>query len=244
MTPPLFLLELLPDDDSFVLDGAEGRHAARVQRLHVGESLRVADGRGAVLDCVVCEVLAAGLRLTVLARRHEPEPDPRLVVVQGLPKGDRGELAVEMLTEMGVDEVVPWAASRSIAQWRDARGAKALDRWRRIAREAAKQSRRVHVPVVGELASTSQVTDRLRGATGLVLHEDATAPMAGAVLPCAGEVVLVVGPEGGISDAELAAFADAGALAVRLGEQVLRTSTAGPAALAALSLRLGRWSTR
>ncbi|PZS12751.1 MAG: 16S rRNA (uracil(1498)-N(3))-methyltransferase [Pseudonocardiales bacterium] len=242
MTPPLFLLDPLPAADSFVLAGDEGRHAARVQRLRVGESLRVADGRGTVLDCLVAEVLADALRLTVLARHTEPEPDPRLVVVQALPKGDRGELAVEMLTELGVDEVVPWAASRSIAQWRDVRGAKALDRWRRTAREAAKQSRRVLVPSITELATTVQVADRLRDATGLVLHENADQPLAGAALPAAGSVVLVVGPEGGISDDELAVFAAAGARAVRLGAPVLRTSTAGVAALAALSLRLDRWS--
>ncbi len=241
MTPPLFLLDPLPDGDSFVLDGDEGRHAARAQRLGVGESLQVSDGRGAVLDCVVAEVLAQGLRLTVLGRCASAQPDPRLVVVQALPKGDRGELAVEMLTELGVDEVVPWAASRSIAQWRDARGAKALDKWRRTAREAAKQSRRVHVPVIAELASTAQVAERLGTATGLVLHEAATVPLAGAALPSTGEVVLVVGPEGGISDLEIAQFAAAGGQAVRLGRQVLRTSTAGVAALAALSVRIGRW---
>jgi 16S rRNA (uracil1498-N3)-methyltransferase len=242
MTPPLFLLDPLPCDASFVLAGDEGRHAARVQRLGPGEALRVADGHGTVLDCLVAEVRPDGLRLSVLARRSEPEPDPRLVVVQALPKGDRGELAVELLTELGVDEIVPWAASRSITQWRAARGAKALDRWRRTARAAAKQSRRVRVPVVAELASTAQVADRLRSATGLVLHEAATSPLAGVALPAASDVVLVIGPEGGISDDELASFAAAGARAVRLGEPVLRTSSAGAAALAALSPRLGRWS--
>jgi 16S rRNA (uracil1498-N3)-methyltransferase len=136
---------------------------------------------------------------------------------------------------------VPWAADRSIAQWRDARGVKALERWRRAAGEAAKQSRRVRVPAVAELASTSQVADRLRAATGLVLHEQAATALTAVALPSAGDVVLVVGPEGGITDEELAAFTAAGARAVRLGEPVLRTSTAGVAALAALSPRLGRW---
>jgi 16S rRNA (uracil1498-N3)-methyltransferase len=241
MTPPLFLLHPLPDADAFVLSGDEGRHAARVRRLAVGELLRVGDGRGSVLDCRVSEVLPDGLRLGVLARRTEPEPQPRVVVVQALPKGDRGELAVAMLTELGVDEIVPWAADRSIAQWRDARGVKALERWRRAAGEAAKQSRRVRVPAVAELASTSQVADRLRAATGLVLHEQAATALTAVALPSAGDVVLVVGPEGGITDEELAAFTAAGARAVRLGEPVLRTSTAGVAALAALSPRLGRW---
>ncbi len=241
MTLPLFLLDSLPDADAFVLGGDEGRHAARVRRLGVGELLRVSDGRGSVLDCRVSEVLPDGLRLDVLARRTEPEPQPRVVVVQALPKGDRGELAVAMLTELGVDEIVPWSAGRSIAQWRDARGVKALEKWRRAASEAAKQSRRVRVPAVTELATTPRVADRLRAAAGLVLHEQAAAPLASVRLPSSGELVVVVGPEGGLTDDELATFAEAGARAVRLGEPVLRTSTAGVAALAALSPLLGRW---
>jgi 16S rRNA (uracil1498-N3)-methyltransferase len=242
MTPPLFLLDPLPAEESFLLTGDEGRHAARVRRLTVGESLRVGDGHGAVADCLVTEVLGDGLRLSVVARRTEPEPQPLVVVAQALPKGDRGELAVAMLTELGVDEIVPWAAERSIAQWRDARGVRALEKWRRTAGEAAKQSRRVRVPRVAELASTAQVIDRVRAGSGLVLHEQASAPLAEVALPSTGELVLVVGPEGGISEGELAALADAGAQAVRLGQAVLRTSTAGVAALAALSPRLGRWS--
>lgn len=241
MTPPLFLLDPLPAGDSFVLAGEEGRHAARVRRLGLGEAVRVADGHGTVLDCLVVGVHADALRLAVQIRRTEPDPDPRLVVVQALPKGDRGELAVEMLTELGVDEVVPWAAGRSITQWRDARGVKALHRWRRTAREAAKQSRRARVPVVTELASSAQVAGRLAAAVGLVLHEAATASLAGAAIPDAGEIVLVAGPEGGINDEELAAFGEAGARPVRLGDPVLRTSTAGVAALAVVSVRVGRW---
>jgi 16S rRNA (uracil1498-N3)-methyltransferase len=242
MTPPLFLLDPLPAEDSFVLSGDEGRHAARVRRLGVGEAVQVADGHGTVLDCLVVGVHPDALGLRVLTRRSEPDPDPRLVVVQALPKGDRGELAVEMLTELGVDEIVPWAAVRSITQWRDARGAKALHRWRRTAREAAKQSRRARVPAVTELASTAQVAGRLAAAFGLVLQEAATAALAGAAIPETGEIVLVVGPEGGIDDQELAAFAEAGARPVRLGDPVLRTSTAGVAALAVLSARVGRWA--
>ena len=169
-------------------------------------------------------------------------PDPRLVVVQALPKGDRAELAVETMTELGVDEIVPWSAARSITRWDGPRGQKALDRWRRTAREAAKQSRRAWVPAVAELAGTAAVVERLAGAAALVLHEAATATLAGADLPTSGELIVVVGPEGGISDDELDRFAAAGATPVRLGDPVLRTSTAGAAALAALSLRLGRWA--
>jgi 16S rRNA (uracil1498-N3)-methyltransferase len=242
VTPPLFLLDPLPEDLQLLLTGDEGRHAARVMRLGVGESVLVSDGRGCVADCVVAHVRPDGLLLSVLARRTVPEPAPRVVVVQALPKGDRGELAVELLTELGVDEVVPWAAARSITRWREARGAKALDKWRRTAAEAAKQSRRAWVPVVAELASTEAVARRLGAARGLVLHESAATALVAATLPSAGELLLVIGPEGGISDDELAVFAGAGAQLVRLGEPVLRTSTAGAAALAALSPRLGRWS--
>lgn len=239
-----------------MLDGDEGRHAARVKRLGPGELVLVADGRGARAECVIDSVDGDTVLLSVRSRGYEPEPEPRLVVVQALPKGDRGELSVEVLTELGVDEIVPWAAARSIAQWRDQRGAKALQKWRRTAREAAKQSRRPRVPVVAELAATAAVAQRLAGAAaGFVLHEAASDRLACAPLPTAGalggaigggmgggiagEIVLVVGPEGGISPDELAAFG--AARVVRLGDAVLRTSTAGAAALAVVQSRLGRW---
>ena len=241
MTPPLFLVEELPAGDELHLLGDEGRHAARVKRIGVGEAVLVSDGRGGLLECVVGSVLPDGLELDVRARRSVPPPRPQVTIVQALPKGERAELAVEMLTELGADEIVPWAASRSIAQWHGARGDKALERWRRTTREAAKQSRRAWVPDVAPLATTGDIADRLRGVTGLVLHEAAATPLATAPLG-SGNVVVVVGPEGGSTAAELAAFETAGACAVRLGDPVLRTSTAGAAALAVLSLRLGRWA--
>jgi 16S rRNA (uracil1498-N3)-methyltransferase len=242
MTPALFLLDELPDGAEFELTGDEGHHAARVRRLAVGELLVVGDGRGTLLDCTVLAVRPAGLRLGVLARRAAPSPDPRLVVVQALPKGERAELAVETMTELGVDEIVPWAAERSVVRWDGSRGERALIKWRRTAREAAKQSRRVRVPEVAGLADTAAVAARLAAATGLVLHEQATAALAMAALPEHGDIVVVVGPEGGVSTEELARFAAAGAGSVRLGQPVLRTSSAGAAALAALSVRLGRWA--
>ena len=241
-TPPLFFVDHLPSGPTVRLDGAEGHHASRVRRLGVGEPALVADGLGAVADCVVAAVDRDGLELSVLDWRHVPAPDPYLVVVQALPKGERAELAVELMTELGVDEVVPWAAARSVVQWRSERGAKPLERWRRTAREAAKQSRRVRLPVITDLASTEDVAARIGTASALVLHERAELPLARAAVPVSGELLVVVGPEGGISDEELDAFAGAGAQTVRLGDPVLRTSTAGTAALAALSLRLGRWT--
>ena len=236
MTAALFFVDDLPDADAFELTGDEGRHAARVRRLAVGERVLVGNGRGAIAECTVTAVVADGLELHVDARRAEPAPDPRLIIVQALPKGERAELAVETMTELGVDVIVPWGAARSIVQWHGPRGAKALDRWRRTAREAAKQSRRAWVPEVRDLVTTSDVTPTL------VLHEAATTPLATVALPERGDITLVVGPEGGIADDELDAFAARGATAVRLGTPVLRTSTAGAAVLAALSVRLGRWA--
>jgi 16S rRNA (uracil1498-N3)-methyltransferase len=187
-------------------------------------------------------VLAEGLDLDVRDWRTVEVPDPFLIVAQALPKGDRAELAIELMTELGVDEIIPWTAARSLVQWRDGRGSKGLDRWRRTARAAAKQSRRPRVPAVAEPATTGQVAARLAGACGLILHEAAAESLSSAPLPSHGDIVVVVGPEGGISDEELAAFTAAGAHPVRLGDPVVRTSTAGGAALAALSVRLGRWS--
>jgi 16S rRNA (uracil1498-N3)-methyltransferase len=240
-TAPLFFVDHLPAGPRVRLDGDEGRHAARVRRLEVGEPVVVADGLGAVADCVVAEVLPDGLELDVLDWRRLDRPDPYLIVVQALAKGDRGEQAVELCTELGVDEIVPWAASRSVVHWREGRGERALERWRRTALEAAKQSRRPRIPTVTDLASIEDVLVRISGAAAFVLHESAAQPLATVELPPLGEVVVIVGPEGGMSDDEIVAFASSGATAVRMGEPVLRTSTAGAAALAVLSTRLGRF---
>lgn len=244
MTVPVFLVDRARLAGARVrLDGAEGRHAATVRRLRPGERVDLTDGAGLVVECVVSSAGRDQLELDVLARREVSPPQPRLTVVQALPKGERGELAVELLTEVGVDVIVPWSAARCVTVWRAERAAKSLARWRSTAREAAKQARRAWLPEVTELAGTAQVAARLRGAAlGLVLHETAELPI-GTVrsLPADGEVVLVVGPEGGITEDELAAFAGAGAHACRLGPTVLRTSTAGVAAAAALLSGTERW---
>jgi 16S rRNA (uracil1498-N3)-methyltransferase len=263
VSAPLFLVEVLPGEGSFTLGGAEGHHAATVQRLRAGESLILADGRGGTASAEVTAVARGSIDVTIIGRSFAAAAEPRVVVVQGIAKGDRGELAVQAMTEVGVDEIVPWAASRSVAQWRGDRGHKARDKWAATAREAAKQARRAWLPVVAgdPDCSTKQVAARISAATvAFVLHEEATERLTTASLPFAlstrenqaevipigaqrkgGEIVLVVGPEGGISDAELDTFAAAGAVAVRLGDSVLRTSTAGVAALSVLSARLGRW---
>lgn len=225
-----------------MLDGAEGRHAATVRRVRVGERVDLVDGAGLRAAAVVTAVGRDRLELHVEQRTHEPAPEPRIVVVQALVKGDRTELAAELLTEAGVDEIVPWAAERCIVRWDAAKAAKGEQRLQSTADEAAKQARRARWPVVGPLAGTREVEERVRGAAAsYVLHESATATLAGSNLPSAGDVVLIVGPEGGISDGELAAFAAAGAVPARLGPEVLRASTAGVVAVAALAARLGRW---
>jgi 16S rRNA (uracil1498-N3)-methyltransferase len=235
----LFLVESLPGGGAFTLDGPEGHHAADVQRMRVGETLILADGRGGSVTGSVVAVARGRVEVALNERVFAEAPDPRLVVVQGIAKGDRGELAVQAMTEVGADEIVPWAASRSVAQWRGERGSKSRDRWVSTAREAAKQARRAWVPVVGgdPDCSTAQVARR----ASFVLHEEASVRLSTVELPGAGEIVLVVGPEGGITDAELKVFTGAGAVPVKLGDSVLRTSTAGVAALSVLSARLGRW---
>ena len=222
--------------------GDEAHHAVAVRRLRVGEVVRLTDGAGSSVT---------GTVLTTDKRRFEVEvtdlvstapSEPALVVVQALPKGDRGELAVEMLTEIGVAEIVPWSAARSVALWKGERGAKSLARWRSTAREAAKQSRRDWFPSVMDLASTPQVVALLAGADlAVVLHEGASVSLASLSVPAVGRLVVVVGPEGGLTDDEVAGFVAVGATSVRLGAEVLRTSTAGVAAAAVLLSRTPRW---
>jgi 16S rRNA (uracil1498-N3)-methyltransferase len=221
------------------VEGAEAHHAVAVRRLSVGEPVLLTDGAGRLAEGEVSATGKARLDVVVRSVASVAVPTPEIVVVQALPKGDRGELAVELLTEIGVTRVVPWAAARSVAVWRGDRADKSLAKWRATAREAAKQARRAWLPEVSPLATTAEVAALLAAAPlALVLHEEATEPLPGD-LP--DRVVLVVGPEGGLSPEELAAFAQAGARTVRLGAEVLRTSTAGVAAVSALLSRTARW---
>ncbi|RZS60268.1 16S rRNA (uracil1498-N3)-methyltransferase [Xylanimonas ulmi] len=238
---------------SYLLDGAEGRHAAVVQRKRIGERVDVVDGAGVRLRCAVAAVEGSQVRLTVTEAVAEPAPDVVVTLVQALAKGDRDELAIEAAVETGVDAVVPWQAERSIVVWRGERAAKSRARWAATVRTAVKQSRRAWLPPVADAVTTAQLAARVRevvaaGGAVLVLHEEATTALADAPTPTPGsgepapELLVVVGPEGGIGDGEVRALTDAGAVAVRLGPHVLRTSTAGPIAVALLSQRLGRWA--
>lgn len=243
-TAPVFLVEVVPSGTTTVLDGPEGRHAAAVRRLAPGEELVIADGQGEAAACVVETVQGKeSLTLRIVRRWTEPQPQPRIVLAQALIKGDRGELAVELATETGVDVIVPWRAGRSIVKWEEGpRGAKALARWRSTAREAAKQSRRARVPDVTEPATTRQLAELIRkSAATVILDAAAQAGIRDLDLPAEGDLVLVVGPEGGISKSESDTLRAAGAQVARLGPTVLRASTAASAAIAALGVLTPRW---
>ena len=240
--PPVFLVP--PDGLTagvMTLTGPEGHHAAAVRRLRPGERADVSDGAGTLAEGVVLEVGKDSVTLDIRAMHTTPLPQPRLAVAQALPKGDRGELAVELMTEVGVDAIIPWAAERSITKWQAERGAKALTKWRATAREAAKQSRRAWLPEVTDLATTPALARRVSAAYAIVLEADAPAKLHELPLPESGEILLLVGPEGGISPAERNTLRDAGAIEARLGPTVLRTSTAGAAAATILLTRTSRW---
>ncbi|TRW88342.1 16S rRNA (uracil(1498)-N(3))-methyltransferase [Mycolicibacterium sp. 018/SC-01/001] len=243
----LFYVDAVPDvGELAVVDGDEGHHAATVCRTRTGEELDLADGAGTVAHCVVDEVGKGRLTARVKDRRVVAPPTPTVTVVQALPKSERAELAVELATEAGADAFVPWQAARCVARWDGAAKVdKGLRRWRAVARSAARQSRRPHIPVVNGVVSTAGLADLVRAAAPdpvLVLHESAARPLAEIPLARAVAVTLVVGPEGGISDAELSALTAAGAFTVRLGPSVLRTSSAAAVALGALGVLTPRWS--
>jgi 16S rRNA (uracil1498-N3)-methyltransferase len=225
-----------------VLSGPEGRHGATVRRLVPGERADVTDGAGRVAECIVTGASGGELHLAVRSRRVVPPADPALTVVQALPKGDRGQLAVELMTEAGVDVIVPWAAQRCVTQWHGERGERALARWRATAREAAKQARRARFPEVTGLASTAEVAQAVRpAALAVLLDPGAGTALSTLPLPSSGRLVVIVGPEGGLSPAEAAALAGAGAVGAHLGPTMLRTSTAGVVAASVMLSRAGRW---
>lgn len=239
MTPPIFRAPAgAPRTGRLTLDGPEGHHAADVRRLRVGETLWLTDGAGSRWEGLVAEVRRGALDLDVVQVVDESPPTPRLVAVQALAKGGRDEAAIEAMTEVGVDEIVAWSAARSIAKWTDRTAAK----WQSTVDAASKQARRSWWPSVTGPATTADVSHRI-GATGIavVLHEGATASLADVDVASAREVLVIVGPEGGITDEELTELTAAGAQPVRLGSNVLRSSTAGVAALAAICART-RWA--
>lgn len=253
MTAPLFHLEPgalagASAGAEVVFGGTEARHAAAAMRLAPGEAVLLADGSGTLGHGTVLAAAPDAVSVRLDAVAEEPAPTPALVLVQALAKGDRDLMAVQAAVELGVDAVVPWEAERSIVRWKGPKAAKARQKWADTARAAAKQARRARVPAVRDHVSGTAVAGLARDDDGgrlvLVLHEDAehgVSAVPAERLSAAAEIAVVVGPEGGIGPAELEACVAAGAVPVRLGPHVLRASTAGPAALAVLQHRLGRW---
>ncbi|HWM58868.1 MAG TPA: 16S rRNA (uracil(1498)-N(3))-methyltransferase [Pseudonocardia sp.] len=245
-TAALFLVEQLPAGGRLLLDGPEGRHAATVRRVRPGERVLLGDGCGGLAGGEVVAVRSGAVELTISDRRVVEPPSPRVTLAQALIKGDRGELAVELATEAGVDAIVPWRAARCVARWDDGpRGDRALARWRSTAREAAKQARRPWIPRVDGPASTSVLVRRVQAAAGaLVLHESAGTALVDVAIPTQGELLVVVGPEGGIAESEIEALSAAGACPVQLGPEILRASTAAAVTLGALGVLTDRWAER
>ena len=243
MTEPLFLLDELGDPlpivgDHLTLAGDEGRHAAVVRRIRSGELIMISNGRGRGVRGVVVEIRGSALIVEVVSHLGTASEPRCFVAVQALAKGDRSELAIEMMTEMGIGEIVPWQAARSIVRWTPERAARSLTKWRSTARESAKQSRRLHVPLVSEPVDTRQLAQRVTSADlALMLHEEAKESLADVDLPASGTVLIIIGPEGGISAEEFSELTAAGARPVSISDGVLRTSTAGVVALAGLRLR-------
>ena len=227
--------------ESVTLTGPEAHHAAAVRRVRVGEAVTLGDGVGTWVSGTVTSVAPKLVEISLDERRHIADENPRIVLVQALAKGDRDERAVEAATELGVSAIVPWQASRSVSRWDAGKVAKGVARWQSIAREASKQAHRAWVPVVSDPVTTAQLAARAAEVSIVVLEPSASDALTTLNLPADRDVWLVVGPEGGITPEELATLANAGATLSRMGTTVLRTSTAGPAALAALSVVLGRW---
>jgi 16S rRNA (uracil1498-N3)-methyltransferase len=226
--------------DVIALTGAEAKHALVVRRVRVGETITLGDGRGVWIEGAVEDVSAARVTVRVAARSVRETPESRIVLVQALAKGDRDELAVQAACELGVDEIVPWQAARSVSRWEGPKAVKGRERWAMIVREAAKQAHRAWVPEVAPVTTTAQLAARAAEARMLVLDPWTDARLSG-IRSDGRDIVLIVGPEGGIAPEELERLESAGAERVRLGDTVLRTSTAGPAAIAVLSAALGRW---
>lgn len=238
MTAPVYLASFdLEAEGSFVmLDGPEGHHAATVRRTRVGERIDLVNGQGVRLACEVTGVEKKSVTLLVIERTQEPAPRQRITLVQALAKGGRDEQAVETSTEYGVFRVIPWASERAIVSWKS-KEEKGRARWSATALSAAKQSRRSWVPEVLDVHTTAQLIERAarEQATLLVCHEEATGSLTQAGVETATNLWIVVGPEGGITADELAAFELAGASVAFLAPHVLRSASAGPYAIAALA---------
>jgi len=247
MSLPVFIhpdLSAAQAGDAITLSGPEARHAVTVKRMQQGEKLALIDGTGIRLTLTVTEISGKDhLTGTVESVTQLPEPNPRVTVVQAIPKSERAELAVDLATQAGADEIIAWQADRCVAKWDGKKAPKAVAKWQGAGGAGGKENRRDRIPQVRGPLTTRQLvaelTERAESASVLVLHEEATESIREVDLR--GEVFLLVGPEGGIGEDELTTLREAGAVAIKLGPEVLRTASAAMVALAAIGMRTERW---
>ena len=242
MAEPLFRFEGCPEvGQEVILDGPEGHHAASVRRLRVGEAIALTDGHSTHSRGVVSQVSAKSVTIAIREVNPITAPSVTFELVQALAKGDRDELAIQAATELGCTRIVPWQAERSVSRWDEAKAVKQVQRWETITAEAAKQALRPLFPTVSAPVTSKQLTASFAGKTVLILDPTATVGLSELDLAKVKTVSIVVGPEGGITEGELGLFEAAGAVRVNLGSGILRTSTAGLAAISFLTGRLGLW---
>lgn len=223
------------------LEGDEARHAASVSRLALGEEILVGDGEGVLARATATQVSPREVVLDIHDTTAHPRPTPEVWLVQALAKGDRDELAIQTCTELGVDGIIPWQAARSVSQWKGDKVAKGVARWSKIATEASKQSLRSWIPRVEQPVTTTELARLGESHQIILLDPEALDSLSAYIPPRTKRLLVVVGPEGGVEPAERELLLDSGAVDLKLGSTVLRTSSAGPAALAVLNSAMGRW---
>lgn len=254
----------LQEGDSFTWSGSEVHHALSVQRHSVASQIELIDGNGKRIRADITSIhdqskSQASAQMKAISVEMQLLYQPSIILVQALAKGRRDEQAVESAIEIGIDEIIPWAASRCQVQWKGAKAVKGKAKWDNLADAATKQSRRSYRPLVHDLMDTQQLSIAIEecvrsGDQVFVLYEEATVPFSSIVMNMSTapsnpdddkgaqrKIWMVVGPEGGISDDEIRTFTAVGANPVRLGREIMRSSTAGPAAIAVLVNALGRW---
>lgn len=235
----LFFVDNLPTTvgATYEFDSDDAFHAIKVLRIAAGEIFNLSDGAGAWSRVSVNNVNKKSMTVTVLESGFEEALAEQFTIVQAIPKGDRIKESIEMSTEGGVDRIVMWKAARSIG-----RADEKLEKLQLTAREASKQSRRFRIPQVSGVATTDQVVDEIAKAElALVFHESATSTISRAVTADAKKVLIIIGPEGGLTDDEVETFAAAGAKVVLMGRPILRSAHAGLAAMAAVNTALSVW---
>lgn len=228
-----FVVPDIGNASTITVEGNEAHHAIKVVRLNLSEEIVLTDGQGNWAQGKVSAIGKKSFEVTVQLRGFEERRSPELIVIQALTKSDRMRETIELLTVAGVDRIIPWKAERSIAHEKES----STQKWSAVAVAAAKQSRRVRFPVIESAVTTREIAERFGGKI-VVLHESASHKISDLTFLDNEPIVILVGPEGGITEAELAVLSGN---VVRLGQEVLRSAHAGFAALSAVQTLIQRW---